>query len=89
MPNIKSAEKRMRTSEKARQRNVEAKSKLKTLRRNLLDGMASGNADQSQAAYRAYSSGLDKAAKRGIIAKNSAIRKKNRAAAQLKQLAAK
>ncbi|HRV31959.1 MAG TPA: 30S ribosomal protein S20, partial [Kiritimatiellia bacterium] len=36
MPNIKSAEKRMRTSEKARQRNVEAKSKLKTLRRNLL-----------------------------------------------------
>ena len=67
MPNIKSAEKRMRTSEKARQRNVEAKSKLKTLRRNLLDGMASGDADQSQAAYRAYSSGLDKAASIGAI----------------------
>lgn len=85
MPNTKSAEKRMRTSEKARQRNVQAKSQLKTLRRNLQVSLEAGDGAQAQTAYRAYSSGLDKAAKHGVIAKNSAIRKKNRAAAQLRR----
>lgn len=88
MANIKSAEKRARTSEKARRRNAEAKSRLKTLRRNLLEHIASKDPAKAETAYRTYCSALDKAVKRGIIKKNNSIRKKNRAALLLRQLSA-
>lgn len=88
MPNIKSAAKRARTSEKSRQRNAEAKSGLKTLRKNLLAAIAANEAPKTDAAYRAYCSALDKGVKHGIIPKNTAIRKKSRGAAQLRKAVA-
>ncbi len=89
MPNIKSAAKRAKTSEKSRQRNAETKSALKTLRKGLLAAIAANEAPKTAAAYRAFCSALDKGAKHGIIAKNTAIRKKARAATLLRKSAAK
>ncbi|HRT04142.1 MAG TPA: 30S ribosomal protein S20 [Kiritimatiellia bacterium] len=89
MPNIKSAAKRAKTSEKSRKRNAEAKSQLKTLRKNLLAALADNEAPKTAAAYATYCSTLDKAVKHGIIKKNSSVRKKARAAAMLRKAAAK
>jgi len=86
MPNIKSAIKRVKTAEKSRQRNVAAKSELKTLRKNLL--ASAKDAAKGPEAYANYCSALDKSVKRGIIPKNRAIRKKGRAAALLRKQAA-
>ena len=86
MPNIKGAGKRMRTSEKSRQRNVAAKTRIRNIRRTVLEDHA-GGADL-QAAFRKYCSALDKAAKRGIISKNTAVRRKRRASARLRAASA-
>ncbi len=88
MPNIKSAEKRVRTSEKSRRRNTKTKSKIKTLRKGLLANVATPDDPKTPEAYRDFCSGLDKAAKHGIIHKNTAIRKKARAVAMLRKAAA-
>lgn len=89
MPNIKSAAKRARTSEKSRKRNAEAKSQLKTLRKNLLTALAANETPKNAAAYSSYCSALDKAVKHGIIKKNSSVRKKGRVAAMLRKAVAK
>lgn len=84
MPNIKSGWKHMRTSEAARRRNVAIKTALKHVRRNVLaltDGEVRPGAD---AEYRKYCSALDKAVKSGTLKKNTAVRRKARAAARLR-----
>ncbi len=86
MPNIKSAIKRARTSEKSRKSNRAVKTRVASARREVFtecDARALENADK---AFRTYCSVLDKAAKRGIIKKNTAIRRKRRAAAKLTAL---
>lgn len=88
MPNIKSAEKRVLTSEKSRQRNVKKKSELKTLRKSLLATVAAPADPKAPKAYSEFCSALDKAAKQGIIHKNTANRKKARAGAMLRKAAA-
>ena len=87
MPNIKGAAKRMRQAAKARQRNVAAKGKIKSVRRALLDVQAGPAVAESAKTYQEYCSLLDKAAKRGIIKKNTAVRRKRRAANRLRALA--
>ena len=89
MANIKSAAKRAKTSEKSRQRNAEAKSQLKTLRKGLLAAVTAAEAPKTTAAFSAFCSALDKAVKHGIIAKNNAVRRKARAAAFLRKSTAK
>jgi small subunit ribosomal protein S20 len=79
MPHHKSAEKRMRTSEKARQRNRTVKSKLKSALKNL--DMAP--ADDSAEALRKAQAELDRAAKKRVIPKGRADRKKSRLARQV------
>jgi small subunit ribosomal protein S20 len=87
MPNIKSAKKRMRSSEKQRVGNMTVKTKVKTVRRKTREVLAAGVAETSEQAVREYSSVLDKAVKRGVIKKNTAIRRKKRAVAALRKLA--
>ena len=89
MPNIKSAAKRAKTSEKSRRRNAETRSVLKSLRKNLLAAITANESPTTQAAYRAFCSALDKGVKHGIVPKNTAIRKKARAATMLRKTAAK
>lgn len=86
MPKLKSAAKRMRKSEKARVRNAMVRTRLKHTRRALFEALNARNAELSQSLYRAYCSLLDKSAKKGVIKKNTAIRRKKRAAARLRLL---
>ena len=88
MANIKSAVKRAKTSEKSRQRNMQTKGEVKTLRKNLLVAVAEPAAPKTKEAFQAFCSALDKGVKHGIIRKNTAIRKKSRAGALLRKAAA-
>lgn len=87
MPNIKSAKKRVRSSEKQCAGNMAVKTKVKTVRRKTRDALTAGVVETSEQAVREYSSVLDKAVKRGVIKKNTAIRRKKRAVAALRKLA--
>ncbi len=76
MANTKSALKRIRMSEKRRERNTSYNSRVKTMLKKAEQTVASGNADP--AAITAAISTLDKAAVKGIIHKNNAARRKSR-----------
>lgn len=88
MPNIKSAKKRMRSSETRRIGNLAVKTRVKTARRKAREALEAGVAEAAGAAVREYSSVLDKAVKRGVITKNTAIRRKKRATEALRKLEA-
>jgi small subunit ribosomal protein S20 len=77
MPNIKSAEKRMRSSAKKRLTNQPALSELKTRYKNLVE-LAKTNLDSAKAYARDLVSKLDKAVSQGIIPHGRADRKKAR-----------
>lgn len=85
MPNIKSAKKRLRQNETNRVENLEVKTRMKTFRRQFLESLESAN--DSAGAYSKYCSALDKAVKKGVIKKNTAVRNKSRAAAKLRAAA--
>ena len=89
MANIKGAIKRDRQSAKRQASNVAAKTALKTKRRKLFAALESKTQELSIQECRAYSSMLDKLAKRGIITRNTAIRRKTRAMARVRKLGAK
>lgn len=75
MANIKSQEKRIRTNELARQRNVAVRSKMKTFMKSAEQAIADGGADSTAVVTKAISE-IDRAAAKGVIHKNSAARKK-------------
>lgn len=78
MPNIKSAIKRVKTSEKSRLQNRSIKSSLLTVRRRVEKAITDGDKVAATAAISEYASKLDKAAKKGVIKRNAANRKKSR-----------
>ncbi len=84
MPNIKSAKKRMRTSEEKRVLNRAVKTRLKNVRRAFLENTEETPSETAPDAFRTYCSVLDKAAKKGTISRNTAIRRKRRASARLR-----
>ncbi|CAG7639641.1 30S ribosomal protein S20 [Paenibacillus solanacearum] len=88
MPNIKSAIKRVKVSEKRRMRNASHKSALRTAVKAFETAAASSNVETAQSALIAASKKLDKAATKGLIHKNAAARKKSRLAKKLNQLSA-
>ena len=77
MPNIKSAIKRVKISEKQRQRNYSYKSKVKTLIKRFENSLNSTNMEEAKNNYHRCISILDKAAQKGILAKNTVARKKS------------
>jgi len=89
MPNIEGAAKRARQAIRRHARNVDAKTGLKTQRSKLFAAVEKKNQELSAAEYKAYCSTLDKLAKRGIITKNTAVRRKTRAANRVRGLVAK
>lgn len=87
MANIKSSAKRARQGVRRHARNTSAISALKSGQKKLRAALATGNLDAARVEFKSLSAALDKAAKRGIIHKNSANRKKsvfNRALAATK-----
>jgi small subunit ribosomal protein S20 len=82
MPNNASAEKRMRQERKRRMHNRMVKSIVKTQITKARQAIA-GQAENAEAAVRAAVSELDRAAKKGVIHKNNAARRKSRLMKQL------
>ncbi|MFC5450285.1 30S ribosomal protein S20 [Paenibacillus aestuarii] len=87
MPNIKSAIKRVKVSEKRRLRNASQKSALRTAVK-AFETAASSNVETAKEALINASKKLDKAASKGLIHKNAANRKKSRLAKKLNALTA-
>ncbi|MBO4363422.1 MAG: 30S ribosomal protein S20 [Clostridia bacterium] len=79
MPNIKSAKKRVITSETRQKRNTSAKSALRTSVKKARVAIAN-NAENKEQAVKEAEISLDKAAAKGLIHKNNAARKKSRLA---------
>ena len=77
MANIKSAKKRILTSESHRQRNAAAKSKMKTQLKGFAIAVQSGDKENAQKELLQSVSILDKTASKGIVHKNMASRKKS------------
>jgi small subunit ribosomal protein S20 len=75
--NIKSQLKRIKTNEKARQRNKAVKSSLRTSIRRFREAAAAGNGDAAREALQVASRDLDKAASKGVIHANQAANKKS------------
>jgi small subunit ribosomal protein S20 len=89
MAHTKSAKKRAKTSAKKQVANRAARSMIKTIRKKLLEAVSAKTVEASEVALRAYCSALDKSAKRGIITRNNAIRKKTRATNLVRKLKTK
>jgi small subunit ribosomal protein S20 len=81
--NIKSQIKRIKTNEKARQRNKAVKSSLKTAVRKAREAMEAGDVEKATALTREANKKLDKAASKGVIHKNQAANKKSALAARV------
>ena len=79
MPNLKSAEKRMRSDAKKRLRNLSILSELHTRYRRLTD-LAKTNVDSAREQARILISKFDKAVSHGIVPHRRADRKKARIA---------
>ncbi len=85
MPNIKSAKKRLRQSEKRRVRNKSTRSRIRTRIRQLL---ATTSADEAEAQLPDLYALLDRAAARHVLHANTAARQKARMARHLESLKA-
>ena len=86
MANIKSQIKRNRQNEARRLRNRSARSELKTRMRNAVEAAESGDAAAAEEALRLAQRTLDKAAASGVLAKNTASRRKARLVKQVRSL---
>jgi small subunit ribosomal protein S20 len=75
---ISSAEKRHRQSEERRLRNKSVKSSVRTSVKKFTLLVQQKEADEAEAALKDMISRLDSAARKGIIKKNTASRKKSR-----------
>ncbi len=86
MPNIESAAKRARQAEVRRLRNRSARSAIVTQRRAYLKAVESNDKTLAMKLFREFCSLLDRTAKRGIITKNTANRRKSRASHMLAKM---
>ena len=77
MANIKSQKKRILTAEKARQRNKDVRSELKTAIKAVRTAVEAGQLEDAQVAANKASRLLDKAASKGIVHKNQAAQRKS------------
>ena len=77
MANIKSQIKRIGTNEKARLRNKDVKSSLKTAVRRFREAADAGDTAKAQELLRSAARQLDKAASKGVIHANQAANRKS------------
>ncbi|MGX1850358.1 30S ribosomal protein S20 [Streptomyces sp. NBC_01456] len=86
MANIKSQMKRIKTNEKARQRNKAVKSTLKTAIRRTREAVEAGDLQKATTAQSEAAKKLDKAVSKGVIHKNAAANKKSALAKKVASL---
>ncbi len=77
MANIKSQKKRIKTNEKARLRNKDVKSAVKTAVRKFREAADAGDTAAATALAREANRTLDKAASKGVIHKSQAANRKS------------
>ena len=82
MANIKSQIKRIKTNQKATERNRAYKSELRTAVRAARTAIATGDKAAAQAKVQDASRKLDKAVSKGVIHKNQAANRKSALAAK-------
>ncbi|MCX6454983.1 MAG: 30S ribosomal protein S20 [Actinomycetes bacterium] len=87
MANIKSQIKRIRTNEKAQDRNRSARSAIKTAIRRFRDAVTSGDSAKIAAELRLASKQLDVAVSSGVLHANAAANKKSAMAKQANKAA--
>ena len=87
MPNIASAKKRVRQTEKRRVLNKHFRSRMRTYVKTALTAVAGGDKEVASAACQVAVSVIDASAAKGIIHKNKAARDKSRLNAKMKALA--
>ncbi|MBF0143934.1 MAG: 30S ribosomal protein S20 [Magnetococcales bacterium] len=87
MANIKSALKRVRQTVKRTARNKDAKSRMRTFSKKVLQAVESGDINAAQAALREAVSVVAVSARKGVIHSNQAARRMRRLNARVKQLA--
>jgi small subunit ribosomal protein S20 len=80
MANIQQQKKRVRISEREREENLRYRSTVKTLTRRLESAVTDGDKDKLAAEHLELVRMIDKAASHGALHKNTAARKKSRAA---------
>ncbi|UQA95439.1 30S ribosomal protein S20 [Streptomyces halobius] len=86
MANIKSQMKRIKTNEKARQRNKAVKSSLKTAIRRTREAVEAGDLQKATTAQAEAAKKLDKAVSKGVLHKNAAANKKSALAKKVSSL---
>ena len=86
MPNTKSAAKAMRQSLRRNARNIVSKDKFKSAVKEVRQLITAGKKSEAVEAMKQAMSALDKAAKKHVILKNSASRKKSRLAKAIAKL---
>ena len=86
MANIKSAKKRVITSEKARRHNASRRSMMRTYMKKVVSAIEAGQKETAQEAFTALVPVLDRYATKGLIHKNKAARHKSRFNAQINAL---
>ena len=86
MPRIKSAIKRVKTSEKSHLRNISYKSKIKSSTKRLKLALSANNKEESIQYFKDTISILDKSVNKGIFPKNTASRQKSNLTKKLNTL---
>ena len=86
MPNIKSAKKRMRTTETKTLRNRKIKAKVKTYTKNFKMAIEEEDIQTAKKLYPEVTKQIDMATSKGVLHKNAASRMKSRLAVSLNKL---
>ena len=86
MPNIKSAIKRVKVAEGRRAQNISVKSDMRTAVKKVETLVVNNDVETAKSALITASQKLDKAARKGLIHKNTAARQKSRLAKKLNEL---
>ncbi|QGU01510.1 30S ribosomal protein S20 [Corynebacterium kalinowskii] len=87
MANIKSQIKRIKTNEKARQRNQAVRSAVRTEIRKFRAAVEAGDKAAAELQLRAAGRSLDKAVTKGVFHRNNAANKKSSMAQALNKMA--
>lgn len=87
MPNIKSSVRSVKTDAERRAKNAPAKAAVRNASRKVVALTQSGSKEDAQATLAVATGLLDKAARKGIIHKNAAARKKSRLAKKINAMA--
>lgn len=89
MANIKSAAKRARQTERRTLRNKSILTGIRTQQKSFAAALSSGDSARAAVELQVLASRLDKAAKRRVVSRNLADRRKSRASKAVSALAAK